>query len=109
MGRAMDEEWEGLYELVRCFGWRRAAEILGSCLVLAVMEGGAEAASESVRDATPAQATRYRLYQDGRKFREYLRERGKEHLLGEPGKELQNIGEMARNAPPLGELRLQVG
>lgn len=86
------EEFEGLAELVRFFGWRRASEIMGTCLLLALWEG--PRAMDNA-DEAPSASTKARLRADGRRFRRYLEARGKAYLLGEPGQEIERFAEMA--------------
>lgn len=73
----MPEEWEGLNELRVFFGWRRAAEIIGTCVILA-MQGKT---ADDIIQSSPSQPTEWRLYNDLRRFREELERKGKGYLL----------------------------
>ena len=78
------EDLEGLAELRSFFGWRRAAEIIGTCVVLTLVEhGDPDAAGLRVKEADPSDSTRARLRSDMRQFRKYLEGKGKGHLLTE--------------------------
>lgn len=93
------EDLEGLRELVQFFRWRRAAEILGTCVVLALLEGGnMDAAGDRIKEAPPSDSTRARLRSDMRQFRKYLEGKGKAHLLDEDQDEVKTVGRWAGSA-----------
>lgn len=89
------EAVEGMAELVKFFGWRRAAEIMGTCLVLALRYRPDEL--EAFVEGAPSGATVTRLRADCRRFRRYLEGIGKGRLM-DVGQEVEQVTALVREA-----------
>jgi hypothetical protein len=67
----MTDEVIWTQELVKMFGWRRAAELMGSAVVFAVLGETAE-----TLDSQPTKPTRWRVRRDLKRFGVHMRELG---------------------------------
>lgn len=92
-GYPYPDAWDGLNELRAFFGWRRAAELIGTCAMLTLR--GRTAAD--VEEAGPSDVTEWRVLKDLRGFRKYLEAKGKGHLLGD--NPVEGVVQLVRESP----------